>query len=114
MTNAARLAVLERIAKYAKEDRAVTPRSTRLARALDELADIPATPCIVWVLRSETRDFSEVCNVFTSREAAVELVGGFGADTSKDPGNHKDTIEVSFYDRRGGVCCTISRHEVQS
>ena len=30
--------VLERIAKYAREDRAVTPGCTRLERALDELA----------------------------------------------------------------------------
>lgn len=44
MTSAARVAVLERIAKYAREDRAVTPRCTRLARALNELDRMSAEP----------------------------------------------------------------------
>ena len=47
--NAARLRILERIAKYAREDRAVTPGVTRLQRALDELERRFPTPvrCMV-------------------------------------------------------------------
>jgi len=37
MTERERVRILERIAKYAREDRAVTPGFTRLARALDDL-----------------------------------------------------------------------------
>ena len=114
MTNADRVAVLERIVKYAREDRAVTPRSTRLARALDELDALPATlPDVVWVLRSEVRDFfTETCAVLRSRKAAVELASGFGADTSKDPGD--DANEVEFKGPGGDCVYTITRREVES
>ena len=73
MTSVARVAVLERIAKYAREDRAVTPRSTRLARALDELDRMPAEPNVVWVVTYETVDDSELCGVYDNREAAAQL-----------------------------------------
>lgn len=118
MTYLERVAVLERIAKYAREDRAVTSGCTRLARALEELAadpDAASAPLVVWVVRSETRDgdFVETCGAYDSREAAVELVGGFGADTSKDPGDDANG-EVSFRDHRSHCAYTISRREVLS
>ena len=110
MTSAARVAVLERIAKYAREDRAVTPRCTRLARALNELDHMSAEPNVVWIVTYETVDDSELCGVYTSREAAVSLVGGFGADTSVDPGGY----EVTWRDKKQGVRYTVSRREVMS
>lgn len=63
MTAASRVAMLERIAKYAREDHATTPRSTRLAlaRALAELDSLPAEPDVVWVVTYETFDDSELC-----------------------------------------------------
>lgn len=71
------------------------------------------TSLVVWVVRSETHDFTETCGAYHSREAAVELVGGFGADTSKDPGDDENG-EVWFRDRRSDCCYTISRREVLS
>lgn len=110
MTAASRVAVLERIAKYAREDGATTPRSTRLVRALDDLDGLSAEPDVVWVVTYETFDDSELCGVYASREAAVSLVGGFGADTSADPGGD----EVTWYDKRQGVRYTVSRREVMT
>ena len=110
MASVARVAVLERIAKYAREDRAVTPRCTRLARALNELDHMSAEPNVVWIVTYETVDDSELCGVYTSREAAVSLVGGFGADTSVDPGGY----EVTWRDKKQGVRYTVSRREVMS
>lgn len=110
MTSAARVAVLERIAKYAREDRAVTPRVNRLARALDELDRMPAEPSVVWVVTNPNTGALELCGVYDNREAAVSLVGGFGADTSVDPGGD----EVTWRDKKQGVWYTVSRREVMS
>ena len=110
MTTANRVAVLERIAKCAREDRATTPRSTRLACALAELDSLPAEPDVVWVVTYETFDDSELCGVYASREAAVSLVGGFGADTGADPGGD----EVTWHDKKQGARYTVSRREVMT
>ena len=81
--------------------------------ALRGAVEQPAEPTIVWVLRSEVRDFfTETCAVLRSRKAAVELASGFGADTSKDPGD--DANEVEFKGPGGDCVYTITRREVES
>ena len=110
MTSVARVAVLERIAKYAREDRAVTPRSTRLARALDELDRMPAEPNVVWVVTYETVDDSELCGVYDNREAAARAA----TSAARSAARSRTCDEVTWHDKKQGVWYTVSRREVMS
>jgi len=82
--------------------------------ALRGAVEQPAEPTIVWVLRSEVRDsFTETHGVFRTREAAVELASGFGADMSRDPGDDANG-EVEFKSPGGDCVYTITRCGVES